>query len=70
MNNVTITDINIPFWRAAGIMLKWMFASIPALLVFYLVMFAVSMVMFLLFGGLILGSGLLEDLHQLPAPQP
>ncbi len=56
----TITDIDIPFGRMVMIMLKLMFASIPAVILFYAFIFAIAMVIALLFGG---GAALLQNLH-------
>lgn len=47
-----VTDIDIPFARLIMIMLKFMLASIPAVLVMYAIMFGVVLVFALLFGGL------------------
>lgn len=41
---VVVTDIKIPFWRTVVIMLKWMAASIPAAIVFYLILFMIGIV--------------------------
>ena len=41
-----ITDIQIPFGRMVSIILKWMLASIPAILLLYLVFFGI----FIFFG--------------------
>jgi hypothetical protein len=46
-NETTITDVRIPFGRMVAIILKWMLASIPAILLMYLIMF----VFMLLFAG-------------------
>lgn len=45
-----ITDIQIPFGRMVTIILKWMLASIPAIILMYLVMFAIMVVFALVFG--------------------
>lgn len=45
-NHTTITDVNISFGRMIMIILKMMLASIPAMLLFYLIMIPVM----LLFG--------------------
>lgn len=44
-----ITDIQIPFGRMIAIILKWMLASIPAIILMYIIMFAF---MLLFAGGL------------------
>jgi len=44
----TITDVNIPFGRMIVIILKWMLASIPAMIVMYIIMFGI---MLLFVGG-------------------
>ncbi len=38
-NPVTVTDINIPFGKLVGIIMKIMLASIPAVVLFYVLMF-------------------------------
>ena len=43
----TITDIQIPFGRMVAIILKWMLASIPAIICMYLIIFTIA----LLFGA-------------------
>jgi hypothetical protein len=45
--NITLTDIRIPFGRMVAIILKWMLASIPAILLMYVILFGI----FLLFAG-------------------
>ena len=50
-NRTTIEDIDIPFFRLVLIILKFMIASIPALIVFYILVFLVIAVFFALFGG-------------------
>ncbi|HEY1082238.1 MAG TPA: hypothetical protein VGE29_08250 [Prosthecobacter sp.] len=47
-----VTDIDIPFGRLIMIMLKFMLASIPAVIVMYVIMFGVVLVFALFFGGL------------------
>lgn len=62
MNETTITDINIPFGRMVAIILKWMFASIPAILLMYLIMGIFALIMMALFGSAIYGlSGFGDD---------
>jgi hypothetical protein len=41
-NNVTVTNIDIPFGRLVGIILKIMLAAIPAILLLYAVMFGLG----------------------------
>jgi hypothetical protein len=36
-HRVAIADIQIPFWRLVVIMIKWMFAAIPALIIFWII---------------------------------
>jgi len=55
----TLTDIDIPFGRLVIIMLKFMLASIPAVLCFYAIVGAVVLVFTLVFGG---GAALLQNL--------
>lgn len=39
-----ITDVQIPFGRMICIILKWMLASIPAVILMYIVMFGVMLI--------------------------
>lgn len=50
-NNVTLTDIDIPFGRLVGIILKLMLAAIPAVLLLYAVIFATALIFGLGLGG-------------------
>lgn len=34
---VEVNNLDIPFWRMVGLMVKWAFASIPALLIILLI---------------------------------
>ena len=36
-HRVAIADIDIPFWRLVVIMIKWMFAAIPAAIIFSII---------------------------------
>ena len=47
----TITDIDIPFARLVGIILKFMLASIPAVILFYLFFGLLALVFAAIFGG-------------------
>jgi len=38
----TVTDVNMPFWSIVRLMVKWAFASIPALVILFLVGVACS----------------------------
>lgn len=58
-NGITIKDIDIPFFRLVAIMLKIMLASIPALILFYVLCFIVLMTFVAIFGG---GAALLNGL--------
>lgn len=42
---VSVTNINIPFGRMVVIILKWMLASIPALALFWLILFFTAAVL-------------------------
>ena len=52
-----IRDIDIPFFRMVAIMLKFMFASIPALILFYAILFVFALAVAAVFGG---AAGLLN----------
>ena len=47
-----ITDIQIPFGRMIAIILKWMLASIPAIILMYLVIFGIMLIFAGGLGGL------------------
>ncbi len=47
---VVVTDIRMPFWSMVVFMVKWVFASIPAMIIFSLVAGVIMMVLSLLFG--------------------
>ena len=49
---VRITDIDIPLGRLVVILLKLMLASIPAVLLFYIITFAVVLGVAAILGGL------------------
>jgi hypothetical protein len=52
-NKVTVTDIDIPFGRVVGIILKWVLASIPAMILVGLIIAIGSA----LLGGIFAGIG-------------
>jgi hypothetical protein len=50
-NRVTLTDIDIPFGRMVMIILKWMLASIPAILLMWLIIGLIALVFGVGIGG-------------------
>ncbi len=68
MNQTTITDINIPFGRMVAIIIKWMLASIPAIIIMYAVMAFIMFAIIAIFGGVIGASGILDNLETLSTP--
>ena len=71
MNQTTITNIDIPFFRLVGIIFKFILASIPAMIFAYFIFAAISIVLFMVFGGVLIGSGALENwLDSLNPPSP
>ena len=48
-HRIAVVDIDIPFWRMVAIIIKWAFASIPAVIIISII-FAIL--------GAILGGGL------------
>ena len=50
-SHVVITDVDIPFGRLVGLILKVMLASIPA----YIILFIIFAILSAMFSGLILG---------------
>ena len=51
-HRTTITDISIPFGRMIVIILKWMLASIPAMILMYIIMFGIMLIFAGGLGGL------------------
>jgi hypothetical protein len=49
--HVTITDIDIPFWRLVAIFIKFALAAIPAYIVVALIVFVVIALLGVVFGG-------------------
>ena len=56
-HRVAIADIDIPFWRMVAIILKWSFASIPAIIIFSIIIGIVSAV---------IGGGIMALLGTIP----
>ncbi len=50
-NPITIRDIDIPFSRMVVILLKLMLASIPALILFYIIVAIITVITMAVFGG-------------------
>ena len=50
-HKITITDIRIPFGRMVAIILKWMLAAIPAILLMYLIIFGIALIFGIGLGG-------------------
>jgi hypothetical protein len=48
---VTITDVDIPFGRMIAIILKWMLAAIPAIILMYLIIFGIALIFGVGLGG-------------------
>ena len=43
-HRVAIADIDIPFWRMVAIIIKWAFASIPAIIIISIIFGVLSMI--------------------------
>ena len=69
-NIVTIRDIDVPFWRVVLILIKWSLASIPAMIIFAILVTAIST----LAGGLVfsvldgLGFVHIPEVPTVPSP--
>jgi len=50
-HRVAIADVDIPFWRMVAIIIKWSFASIPAMIIIAIIFSGIAVV----FGGIIMG---------------
>ncbi|ABL65748.1 hypothetical protein Cpha266_1731 [Chlorobium phaeobacteroides DSM 266] len=49
---VVVTDIRMPFWSMVMFMVKWVFASIPALIILSIIMGIIMAIFTTLFGTL------------------
>ena len=49
-SKVQVTDINMPFFSMVWFMVKWVIASIPAIIILWLLIIA--------FGGIVTGLGM------------
>ncbi|NTV92413.1 MAG: hypothetical protein HGA72_03790 [Chlorobiaceae bacterium] len=47
---VVVTDIRMPFWSMVMFMVKWVFASIPALIILSIIMGIIMAILTTLFG--------------------
>lgn len=52
--NVAITDVDMPFMSMVGFMVKWAFATIPALIIIYLLVTLIGAVFGGIFGGMVI----------------
>lgn len=60
---VVVTDIKMPFGSMVIFLVKLSLASIPALLIFYFVLFVFAMIFVLLFGNVPPFSELFRQVH-------
>jgi hypothetical protein len=56
-HRVAIADIDIPFWRMVVIIIKWAFASIPAVIIISIIFGII---------GAVLGGGMMAILGNIP----
>ena len=54
---IVLTDIDMPFGSMVVFLIKWMLASIPALIILWLIFIAIFLVLSLIFGGMFHGMG-------------
>ena len=52
---IVISDIQIPFGRAVGIMLKWALAAIPAAIPAAIIVAIILLIIWALVGGVVIG---------------
>ena len=57
---VVVTDIRMPFWSMVVFMIKWVFASIPAMIVLSLIMSLLMLIFVSLTGSIWDIQGMLE----------
>ena len=50
VERTVITDVDIPFWRLVTIIIKWSLASIPALIIVWLILMVIGGIFAALFG--------------------
>jgi hypothetical protein len=53
-HRVAIADIDIPFWRMVAIIIKWAFASIPAVIIISIIFAIIGAAL----GAILVGIGL------------
>jgi hypothetical protein len=56
-HRIAVVDIDIPFWRMVAIIIKWAFASIPAVIIISIIFGII---------GAILGGGMIAILGNIP----
>jgi hypothetical protein len=54
-HRVSIADVEIPFWRMVAIIIKWAFASIPAVIIISIIFSIIAAALGLVFGGMMGG---------------
>jgi hypothetical protein len=54
-HRIAVVDIDISFWRMVGIIIKWMFAAIPAAIIFSIIIALISIAIGAIFGGILGG---------------
>lgn len=58
-NRIVVNDVDIPFSRLVVIVLKLMLASIPAIILFYIIILGIALGIVAIFGG---GAALLHGI--------
>ena len=53
-HRIAIVDVDIPFWRMVAIIIKWAFASIPAIIIISIIFALIGAVL----GGIVAMLGL------------
>jgi len=66
---VTVADIDMPFWSMVWFMIKWAFASVPALIFIIVVSVALWVAVFAGFAAIGLGGAALMG-GSSPSPSP
>ena len=56
-HRIAVVDIDIPFWRMVAIIIKWAFASIPAVIIISIIFGII---------GAVIGGGLMAILGNIP----
>lgn len=55
VQHVIVTNVKMAFWSMVGFQVKWVIASIPALIILLFLLLLLAAVLSMMFGGALLG---------------